>query len=94
MLRCFNYRPVFNRPAGNYTFKVNNRKTRTKCDICSKLTIKTQSVFHKPISQTYFTPPSSVFIVKFKNINADWVVYLHFADFKSKAGVTIRVSRI
>ena len=30
-----------NCPAGNYMFKVNNRNTRTKCEICSKLTIKT-----------------------------------------------------
>ena len=29
-------------PAGNYMFKVNNRNaSRTKCKICSKLTIKT-----------------------------------------------------
>ena len=27
--------------AGNYMFKVNNRNTRTRCEICSKLTIKT-----------------------------------------------------
>ena len=27
-------------PAGNHMFKVNNRNTRTKCEICSKLTIK------------------------------------------------------
>ena len=27
-------------PAGNYLFKVNNRNTRTRCEICSKLTIK------------------------------------------------------
>ena len=26
--------------AGNYMFKVNNRNTRTRCDICSKLTIE------------------------------------------------------
>ena len=26
---------------GNYMFKVNNRNTRTKSEICSKLTIKT-----------------------------------------------------
>ena len=25
-------------PVGNYLFKVNNRNTRTKCEICSKLT--------------------------------------------------------
>ena len=28
-------------PAGSYMFKVNNRNTRTRCEICSKLTIKT-----------------------------------------------------
>ena len=28
-------------PAGNYMFKVNNRNTRTRCEICWKLTIKT-----------------------------------------------------
>ena len=27
-------------PAGNYMFKANNRNTRTRCEICSKLTIK------------------------------------------------------
>ena len=33
-------RHYFN-PAGNYMFKANNRNTRTRCEICSKLTIKT-----------------------------------------------------
>ena len=28
-------------PIGNYMFKVKNRNTRTRCKICSKLTIKT-----------------------------------------------------
>ena len=28
-------------PTGNYIFKVNIRNTRTSCEICSKLTIKT-----------------------------------------------------
>ena len=32
---------VHNIPGGNYMFKVNNRNTRTRCEICSKLTIKT-----------------------------------------------------
>ena len=30
-----------NNPAGIYLLKVNNRNTRTRCEICSKLTIKT-----------------------------------------------------
>ena len=33
-------------PAGNYMFKVNNRNTRTRCEICSKLTIKTPERRH------------------------------------------------
>ena len=28
-------------PTGIYLFKVNNKNTRTRCEICSKLTIKT-----------------------------------------------------
>ena len=27
-------------PAGYYMFKINNKNTRTRCEICSKLTIK------------------------------------------------------
>ena len=33
-------------PAGNYMFQVNNRNTRTRCEICSKLTIKTPERRH------------------------------------------------
>ena len=28
-------------PVGIYMFKVNNRDTKTRCEICSKFTIKT-----------------------------------------------------
>ena len=42
-------------PAGIYLLKVNNRNTRARCQICSKLTIK-------PI------PRSVVFIVNFEHI--------------------------
>ena len=35
---------VHHSPVGNYTFKVNNRNTRTRCEICSKLTIKTPEI--------------------------------------------------
>ena len=33
--------PKLSIPAGNYKFKGKNRNTRTKCDKCSKLIIKT-----------------------------------------------------
>ena len=46
-------------------FKVNNRNTRTRCEIWSKLTIKTSE-------RRYFTPCSSVFIVNFEQVNAGW----------------------
>ena len=32
-------------PAGIYLLKVNNRNTRTKCEICSKLTMKIPGIF-------------------------------------------------
>ena len=32
-------------PAGNYMFKVYNRNTRTRCEICSKLTLLFQALF-------------------------------------------------
>ena len=46
-------------------FKVNNRSTRARCEIWSKLTIKT------PESH-YFTSCSSVFIVNFEQVNTGW----------------------
>ena len=39
-------KPLTTKPAGNYMFKVNNRNTRTRCEICSKLTIKTSERRH------------------------------------------------
>ena len=41
-------------------FKVNNRNTRTRCEICLKLTIK--------IPERRQWPPSGIFIVNFKHI--------------------------
>ena len=34
-------------PANNYLFKVNNKKTRKSCEICSKLTTETRSLWGK-----------------------------------------------
>ena len=47
-------------PVGNYLFKVNNRKTRTRCEICLKLTIKTPKRCH--------WCQSGVFFVNFEHI--------------------------
>ena len=51
-------------PADNYMLKVNNGNTRTKCEICSKLTIKTAER-RRHIS--------SIAIVNFEQANAGWV---------------------
>ena len=47
--------------AGNYIFKVNNRNTRTRCEICSKLTIK--------IPKRRHWRRSGIFIVNFERIS-------------------------
>ena len=44
-------------PTGNYMLQVNNRNTRARCDICSKVTIKTRERRH--------WRHSGVFIVKY-----------------------------
>ena len=47
--------------AGIYLLKVNKRNTRTRCEICSKLTIKIPERHH-----------SSVSIVNFEYVIAGW----------------------
>ena len=48
-------------PASIYLLKVNNRNTRTWCEICSKLTIKTPERRH--------WCRSGVFIVNFEHVS-------------------------
>ena len=68
--------------AGNYLFKVINRNTRTKCEICLKLTMKTPkrrcwrrfgvfNVNYEDISHLC----SSVSIANFEQVNTGWVVF-------------------
>ena len=47
-------------PAGIYLLKVNNKNTRTRCELCSKLTIKTPELRH--------WRRSGVFIVNLEHI--------------------------
>ena len=58
-------------PDGNYMFKVNNRSIRTRCEICSELTIKTpeRRYWHhwRHVSHLVL-----VFTVKFEQVNAGW----------------------
>ena len=62
------YKMCFSIPAGNCMFKVNNRNTRTRCEICSKLTIKTPERRH--------LHRSGVFIVNFEHISHLVLVFL------------------
>ena len=55
-------------PAGIYPLKVNNRNTRTKCKICSKLTIKTPEQRH--------WRRSGDFVVNFEHISHLVLVFL------------------
>ena len=57
-----------NIPAGIYLLKVNNRNTRTRCEICSKLTINT------PERRNWRR--SGVFIVNFEHISHLVLVFL------------------
>ena len=62
-------------PAGIYLFEVNNGNTRTMCEICSKLTIKTREGSH-----WNYTNCSGVFIVNFEQVNAGWIRYDEYAN--------------
>ena len=55
-------------PAGTYLLKVNNRNTRTRCEICLKLTTKTPERCHW---RRY-----GVFIVSFEYISHLVLVFL------------------
>ena len=66
-------------PAGIYLLKVNNRNTRTRCEICLKLTKNTPERRHWRRSGVFivnfeFTPCSSISIVNFEQVNAGWVL--------------------
>ena len=72
-------------PAGNYMFKVNNRNTRIRYEICSKLIIKAPHQndakgFVLVSLLTYFTPCSRVFIVNFEQVNAVWGDFLKISQ--------------
>ena len=54
-------------PAGIHLLKVNNRNARTRCEICSKLTIRTPERYHCR---------SGVFIVNFEQISHLVLVFL------------------
>ena len=66
-------------PVGIYLFKVNKRNTITRCEICSKLTIKTPERRQSRRSGVFsvnFGRRSGVFIVNFEHISHLVIVFL------------------
>ena len=70
-------------PASIYLLKVNNRDTKTRCEICSKLTIKTPERCNWRRSGVFtvdFEYISHLVLVdsiaKFEPVIADWEVYI------------------
>ena len=55
-------------PAGNYMLNVNNRNTRTMCEICLKLT--------KKILERLHLRRSGIFIANFEHISHLVIVFL------------------
>ena len=55
-------------PAGNYLFKVNYKNTRTRCETCLKLTIKT--------TEQCQWCRSGIFIVNFEHVSQHFLVLL------------------
>ena len=71
LFMCFQYKeqasPIWcHCPVGICLLKVSNRNTRTRCETCSKSKIK--------ITERHHWRRSSVLIVNFEHVNADWVV--------------------
>ena len=67
--------------AGMYLLKVNIRNSRTRYEICSKLTIKTPGTIH----WAYFTHCHGVSIVNFEHVIAGWDAYQEAAYNKQVA---------
>ena len=55
-------------------FKVNDRNTRTRCEICSNLTIKTPEQRHWHRSDVFILNFEHNSIVNFEEVNASWVL--------------------
>ena len=60
-------------PPGIYLFKVNNRNTRTRCEICSYI-VNFEHISHRVLVflLLYFTPCFSVSIADFEHVIAGW----------------------
>ena len=69
--------------ANIYLFQVNNKSTRKRCEICSKLTIKTPERRQRRRSGVFIVNSehishlfSSVSVIDFEQVNVSWVVFV------------------
>ena len=58
-------------------FKVNNRNTRKRCEICSKLTIKVTERGQWPYILAYITP--NVSMVDFEQVNVQGYKLVYYS---------------
>ena len=67
-------------PTGIYLLKVNNRNTRTRCKICSKLTIKLPDRRHCVflVSFEHISHLVLVFLLTLKHVISGWVMLFIF----------------
>ena len=86
-------------PTNIYLFKVKNRNTRKRCEIRSKLTIKTPKRRHKNTrTKSYITPFSSAPIVNFAKVNVSWLpiwvirIYLVFIRFVNSFDIFVFIT--
>ena len=63
---------IFN-PAGNYMFEVNNRNTRTRCEICSKLRHQNDAGWESSIKHQSWIFSGKYFSLKY-------VLWLHYLN--------------
>ena len=71
-------------PANIYLFRVNNRNTRKKREICSKLAITTSEQHHCRHFGVLLLSLSSVSIVEFEQVNGSWAIFIEKLVIKAK----------
>ena len=78
-------------PAGIHVFKVNNRNNRTRCEICSELTIKTlkrRQYRRSPVFIVNFENISHLLLVNFEQVNDGGIISVKI-DTNGKIDVSI-----
>ena len=82
-------------PANIYLFKVNNRNTKIRCEICSKLTIKTSEQRYWCCSGVFINFEHSFSVVDFEQVIVSWgISYLHWSSYYSECRNRLQLLRV